>query len=56
MKPLKEAVGYADDLQAAYDYYKVYSPSAAHDFLAAYEAAAKIIGDHPHVCRARQHG
>jgi len=56
MKPFKEAVGYAGDLQAAYDYYKAYSPLAARRFLADYAAAIQAITDHPQLCRLRRHG
>jgi hypothetical protein len=41
MKTFKEADGYADDLQAAYDYYKAYSHPAALRFLVAYESATR---------------
>jgi hypothetical protein len=39
VKPFKEAEGYAEDLQAAYDYYKAYSLQTAERFLTAYEEA-----------------
>ena len=32
MKPFKEAEGYLDDLQAAYDYYKLYGLQTAERF------------------------
>lgn len=56
MKPLREAAGYAEDLQAAYDYYKGYSVAAAGRFLAAYEAEVAILSAHPFICRERRHG
>lgn len=56
MKPFKEAEGFADDLQAAYDYYKAYSNSTAGRFLAAYEVAIRIVQSSPYVCRPRPHG
>ena len=56
MKPFKEAEGYAGDLQAAYDHYKVYGSQTAGRFLAAYEQAVKILRHSPYVCRARRHG
>lgn len=56
MKPFKEAEGYLDDLQAAYDYYKAYSPLAARRFAAAYAAAELTLLQHPHICRPRRHG
>ena len=56
MKPFKEAEGYLDDLQAAYDYYNAYGPGTAHQFLAAYEKAERTLIEHPHICRPRKHG
>jgi plasmid stabilization system protein ParE len=56
MKPFKEAEGYLHDLQAAYDYYRAYSPQTAHRFIAAYEAAERTLVHHPHICRPRRHG
>ena len=56
MKPFKETEGYAGDLQAAYDYYKAYSPQTAQRFLVAYERAATILQFSPFICRARRHG
>jgi plasmid stabilization system protein ParE len=56
MKLFREAEGYADDLQAAYDYYMSYSPSAAERFLAAYSRATKFIVQNPLACRLRRHG
>jgi hypothetical protein len=35
MKSFKEAEGYSDDLQLAYDYYKSYGVDTAERFLAA---------------------
>jgi plasmid stabilization system protein ParE len=56
MKPFKEAEGYGDDLQAAYDYYKCYGIQSAERFLAAYEKGIGIIRASPYVCRVRTHG
>jgi plasmid stabilization system protein ParE len=56
MKPFKEAEGYADDLQAAYDYYKAYSVQTAERFLAAYEESVAILQGRPRICRPRRHG
>lgn len=56
MKPFKEAEGFADDLQAAYDYYKSYSNTSAKRFLAGYAEAVKIIQRSPFICRPRRHG
>ncbi len=56
MKLFREAEGYAADLQAAYDYYKSYSPRAAERFLVAYTRAAAFIGQTPLACRLRRHG
>ena len=56
MKPFKEAEGYADDLQAAYDFYKAYGRGVAGRFLAAYGEAVGTITRHPFVCRPRRHG
>jgi plasmid stabilization system protein ParE len=56
MKPAKEAPGYSDDLQIAYDYYKAFSPAVAARFVAAYETAHETILYNPFVCRARKHG
>jgi len=56
MKLFREAEGYADDLQAAYDYYRTYSPSAAERFLTAYSRATKRIERNPLACRPRRHG
>ena len=56
MKPFKEAEGYLNDLQLAYDYYKAYSPQTAQRFLAAYEGAERTLVHHPHICRPRRHG
>ncbi|HTB62001.1 MAG TPA: type II toxin-antitoxin system RelE/ParE family toxin [Opitutales bacterium] len=56
MKPVKEAQGYAGDLQTAYDYYKAFSPAIAARFLAAYETACETIHYNPFICRARRHG
>ena len=55
MKPFKEAEGYAEELQAAYDYYGSYSPFTARRFLAAYEEAVDVIARHPFVSRPRRH-
>lgn len=56
MKAFKEAEGYAADLQAAYDFYKGYSPAAAERFLAAYLEAIRMIEASPYICRSRRHG
>ena len=56
MKSFKEAEGYSDDLQLAYDYYKSYGVDTAERFLAAYERAVLIIQSSPYVCRALRHG
>ena len=56
MKPVKEAEGYADDLQAAYDYYKSYGLGSAERFLSGYAEAIEIIQRSPFVCRSRRHG
>jgi hypothetical protein len=56
MKPFKEAEGYSEDLQFAYDYYKAYGPLTAERFLAAYERATGILQFSPFICRARRHG
>ena len=54
MKPFKEAEGYAADLQAAYDYYKVYSVQTAERFLTAYQDAMEILQPRPRICRPRR--
>ena len=54
MKPFKEAEGYAEDLQAAYDYYKAYSLQTAERFLMAYEEATELLKRRPRICRPRQ--
>ncbi len=56
MKPFREAEGYAGDLQAAYDYYRSYSPGVAERFLKAYSRAAKFIAQKPLACRLRRQG
>jgi len=56
MKPFKEAEDYAQDLQAAYDYYKAYSPQTAERFLAAYERAEAILRQSPFISHPRRHG
>ncbi len=56
MKPFREAVGYDDDLQSAYDYYKTYSPAAAGRFVAAYEKAVDTLQYNPFICRSRKNG
>ena len=56
MKPFREAEGYADDLQVAYDFYRSYGAVAAGRFLTAYARALKVIRDSPHACRLRRHG
>lgn len=56
MKPFREAAGYATDLQAAYDYYKTYSPGAAARFLVAHQAEIAVITAHPFVTHVRRHG
>lgn len=56
MKSFKEAEGYAEDLQAAYDYYKAYSAQTAGRFLAGYDRAIMILQSSPFICRARRHG
>ena len=56
MKPFKEAEGFAEDLQAAYDYYKTYGRRSAERFLAACEAAIKNIRYNPFVSHPRKHG
>ena len=56
MKRFKEAEGYADDLQAAYDYYKAYGSQTAERFLAAYQEAVEILKRMPRICRPRRHG
>ena len=55
MKSFREAEGYAADLQAAYDYYRTYSPAAAERFLNAYSRATKFIERTPLACRLRRH-
>ena len=54
MKPFKEADGYAEDLQAAYNYYKAYSVETAGRFLTAYEEATELLKRRPRICRPRQ--
>ena len=54
MKPFREAEGYAEDLQAAYDYYKAYGRETAGRFLAAYEEAIAILKGRPRICRPRR--
>ncbi|MDO8540067.1 MAG: type II toxin-antitoxin system RelE/ParE family toxin [Opitutaceae bacterium] len=54
MKPFKEAVGYAEDLQAAYDYYKAYNLETAERFLTAYQDAIRILKGRPRICRPRR--
>ena len=56
MKPFKEAEGYAEDLQSAYNYYNAYSPQTAERFLAAYERVEGILQQGPFICRPRRHG
>lgn len=54
MKPFREADGYAEDLQLAYDYYKGYSPKAAKRFLASYLKAVNAIQSFPRMARRRR--
>ena len=54
MKPFREAEGYDEDLQAAYDRYKAYSPQSAGRFLAAFEKAEGAIQLNPRICRLRR--
>jgi ParE toxin of type II toxin-antitoxin system, parDE len=56
MKPFKEAEGYGEDLQSAYDYYKAYGADTAGRFLKAYEKAVATIQYSPFICRPRRHG
>jgi plasmid stabilization system protein ParE len=56
MNFFKEAEGYDQDLQAAYNYYKAYGPATAERFLVAYAKAIDIIQSSPYVCRIRRHG
>ena len=56
MKPFKEAEGYYEDLQAAFDYYNAYGAATAGRFLSAYEKAVETIRYSPCICRARRHG
>jgi plasmid stabilization system protein ParE len=55
-KPFKEAEGYAEDLQIAFDYYKAYNPQSAARFLTAYQMAVMRLMRDPQVCRLRRHG
>lgn len=54
MKPFREAEGYAEDLQIAYDYYKAYGVDTAGRFLDAYEEAIAILKGRPRICRPRR--
>jgi plasmid stabilization system protein ParE len=56
VKPFREAGGYADDLQAAYDYYKSYSARAATRFLSAYLKEVAVVTSNPLVTHVRRHG
>ncbi len=56
MKAFREAEGYADDLQAVYDYYKAYGSETAERFLAEYERAVDVLRHSPFICRSRRHG
>jgi len=56
MKRFKEAEGCANDLQAAYDYYKAYGVQTAGRFLAAYQEAVDILKSMPRICPPRRHG
>lgn len=56
MKPFREAEDYADDLQAAYNYYKDYSAKSASNFLKHYLADIALIASNPLIARTRRHG
>jgi hypothetical protein len=52
-----QTVGYAEDLQAAYDHFKANAGAlAAERFLARYGQAVAVITSHPRSCSVRGHG
>ena len=57
MRQWAQVVGYAEDLQAAYDYFKANAGFlAAERFLARYNQAVSVITAHPRGCAVRGHG
>ena len=56
MREWIQAAGYADDLQAAYDYFKRGGFEAARRFLERYESCITRIVAKPLTCAVRRHG
>ena len=57
MKPWIQVAGYAEDLQAAYEYFLARGGAVvAEKFFVRYEKCVAVIVAHPESCRQRGHG